>query len=371
MTHPADLLSAEFDLLADDPQAPVSTVDFDRALADGRRTVRIRRRRAGLSGVGALALAALIAASLLTAGKATAPPGTGGLGTDPLHAYAEFGWLPAKLTGTMYSQDPASHHSSTVAYDPRTIDLGGTHTTARLDVWTEVGSGPLTGSISGSGTQVGTRNGYPVVMDVVPLSAGMSETFEGIGMTVNPCGVVSPNPPSPSLQGTSGSHGEASIFWRTADGGAAQITYLYVSRPAPDAATMLHMAESVTFHAVPVPVPLPLRISGLSGVPVAFVQNGYLLGQPAFLALEFLEDGVLLQIDVNVPADGHSLCGTPPPEWIASRVINGLKVTVQITGSQNIATADRGRFGTAAQILDRITSLGPVPADWTTHVIEP
>lgn len=144
--HLSDRLTEEFDLMTDDRQAPASTVDFERALAAGRRRMRSRRRAARLSGAGALVLAALVAVSLLTAGKPAPPPGAAGSNADPLAAYASFGWLPTKLTGTMYSQEPLDYISTTTAYDPQSVAGGRVSVSARLLVWTHVGSTPPDGS---------------------------------------------------------------------------------------------------------------------------------------------------------------------------------------------------------------------------------
>lgn len=74
---------------------------------------------------------------------------------------------------------------------------------------------------------------------------------------------------------------------------------------------------------------------------------------------------------MNVPSDAYGSCETRSADRNASRVVDGLDFTVQITSRNPGEKVDLGRFGTAAQILDRIASLGPDPADWTTQVLEP
>jgi hypothetical protein len=368
VTHPADLLSAEFDLLADDPQAPISAVDFDRALADGRRTVRTRRRRAGLSGVGAFALAALIAVPMLTAGNAAGPPGTAGGGTDPLSSYGEFGWLPTALTATMYDYGADDHMSITTAYDPSTVGTSDVSTMARLIVWTGVGTDPFAGNNVGTPSQIAILNGSPVEMYVTP--SNVHQGVSGGIVKAEPCSTPDTRPAgqgggSLADQGVT-SYGLVSVVWRTASGGAASIDYQYVNQAAPDAADMLHMAETVVFGVTE--VPLPLTISGLSA-PLFSVQKGRYHDQyPDYLQLQFYEDGVMLQIYVDAPAE--ALCTTLPIQT-ASRTLDGLRFEVLIWNTQAVATADLTRFGTAAQILDDITSLGPDPANWTTSVIKP
>ena len=367
MTDPAQRLAAEFDRLADDPQAPVSTVDFDRALADGRRTVRTRRKRFGLSGVGAFALAALIAVPMLTSGAAP-QPSAAAAGTDPLSAYADFGWLPTRLTGVMYSQQPLLHSSTIIAYDPQAVAADVPSASAELFFWADADSvqAPSFTGVS----QIATLNGYPVLMYTDQLPDGGASVAPSIGSEIYPCGLVFPIP----KEEKPGPRGFVSVFWHTASGAAAQVNYQYMNQTGPDAAVMLHIAETVTFHRAPPPVPLPLRISGLTGVPVSFAGNGFFAGRPLYVGLEFLRRNTLLQILVDTSGAGSEMfpdCKTVSPGHEATRVINGLSVTVRVSRVSPGTPADPGTFGTAAQILDRITSLGPDPADWTTNVIVP
>ena len=62
---------------------------------------------------------------------------------------------------------------------------------------------------------------------------------------------------------------------------------------------------------------------------------------------------------------------TPSGDWAyATREINGLDYTVYIYRDTDGPTASLTAFGTATQILDHLTSFGPDPANWTTHVIQ-
>lgn len=106
---------------------------------------------------------------------------------------------------------------------------------------------------------------------------------------------------------------------------------------------------------------------------------------PARGQLALKRGDLTVSIEVDSPADmpgcqpsaGDSgpsagLARTLNPAYLtATRVINGLTFTVIVRSTDRLSPAALSKMGTAAQILDRITSYGPNPADWTTHVILP
>jgi hypothetical protein len=116
---------------------------------------------------------------------------------------------------------------------------------------------------------------------------------------------------------------------------------------------------------------MPFRVSGLGGMQVAIAQQGqYEIVSPDYNVLEFQQDGVFIDIAVDSPAYEVLQCAKQPtdPNQFASREINGLNFTVYFREVTYGANNNLTRFGTASEILDRITSYGPNPVNWTTQL---
>lgn len=361
-------LAEAFEALADDRQAPASAIDYERAMSHGQRALRLRRTAGGLTAAVTLALAATLTGILPpipgTGGEAAGPTPPAH-GVDPLVVHVEFGWVPSTLTVAGYGAAPGNTSAMMTAPEP----ANGSDQSASIDL--TVFSNFSSASPGGGGptTQVGELNGYPVQYSTGPISLTAAR---GYISSVNPSTCKQePAKPVPTLaQEGIQSEGLTSLLWHTASGQVALLDYVYVDQPAPDAATMLHIAETATYE--PKAVPMPFSITGVN--PAAPLDASVTMNAsplPTSSNLSYTVGDTLVSISVNpLPIMAPSFCPKISGGAEADKVINGLQFLVNETSISNPQGAvNTSKAGTPASILARITAYGADPTKWTSHVL--
>ena len=367
-------LAEEFEVLADDRQAPVSAVDYGRAMARGRRTLRLRRSAGGLTAVVTLVLAAMLTGMPRLPGTGGEPAGASPPGIDPLIVQVEFGWVPSNLT--MVSYDSTTGDTSVQAAAPEPANGSDQSAVADgdlqsafiyLTVYTNLSAGRP--DMQGPTTQVGTLNGYPVQFSSQP--AGLTDS-RGNVETVDPVTCkAEPSHPMPTLaQHGIYAEGDAGLLWHTATGQVATLDYHYVNQAIPDSATLMHIAETATFESKP--IPLPFSVTGVTRAQILAVSQATDLSRiPAQNSLTYTVGDTAVSIIADPPASvTPSTCPNTSDGTKADEVINGLHLYVTETSMKGPDTAvDMSKTGTPQAILKRITSYGPNPAKWTVNVL--
>ena len=315
-------LATKLKELADAP-APAPRIDVDRARRIGGRRRRVRTTVLIL-GCAAVTAGGVIAVSAFGRGDGPAPvavpvavPVAPAPHDNPLVAKASFGWLPEPITGIEYGV--GSHGDYALA----------------------IGRGEMAPMIwlSVSDQEPGTPPNFGGQPKRVPVRIG---DRDGYWLTTNTDDPLN--------------SGDSYLFWPTPDGRWAQLHTYYLALPDLQQA-LVRVAAGVTFGNRP--VPLPLHVTGL---PESFhLADGNLWrrpdadGVPWRAVLQYSSNGALATITVSLPG-GHS-DGLGEPHCVTK---NGLQACV---------TMDRPTGIDPAELLGRITLLGPDEAQWTTHVI--
>lgn len=319
--------------------APVSTFDLSRAREDGRRHVLASRLAPIGGGVAVVAACALVVNGLggtSSAGAGTqatsAAAGHGFTGTDPLAAGARFGWLPAGFKAT-------AHYSGD----------SGNGVTAETDQ---------------------TYSGTAATAPALVLTSSATEPSEPAGTTRKPVTVAGSRRAYLVTNPYVGANG-LSVDWQTASGSWLRLSGILAGDQE---ATLLKVADSAAADGAA--VPLPVHIEGL---PKGFTLETAELDDPAAIGV----DGFNVVLAYHKPGDsspsfsitasgGKSVAATNPhigsaePKGGTCEDSDGLHICVQDDqhGPDPLAS-----IGGAKGLLDRITSLGTDPANWTTNVV--
>ncbi|GAA0988486.1 hypothetical protein GCM10009555_070270 [Acrocarpospora macrocephala] len=316
MTTNENGLGAELRELARSP-APPMRVDIARAREVGRR--RLWRRR-----IGGL-LSALVVSGTLAVGWTVVSGGpervtvaTVSEGTDPLVAYASFGWLPDTVAGVSYVV--GAHGDQVMA--------GGPGMRLILSMYAPDDEPPVeSGHTALSAQPVNGRRAYWITAD-----------------------------PADPVNG-----GDAYLRWQVPDGRWAEL-HAYDMPEADPRPTMLRIAADVTVGTRPVPLPLHI-----SSVPADFEITEVHFWRPAMQG-----DGAW-ELMIFYAADGGRVTLVVSPE--GSRTVSprgscmaeaGLELCVTVEGKMPESLA---AIGGPEALLRRATLLGMDEREWTTRVI--
>ena len=375
MTFADEELANRFDQMVESVVDMAGVVDVERALTEGRLAVHKRRTRAAVAGAGAIGtVAALVAISALVTGTKPAVVASSAAPAlvDPLHSYAEFGWLPTSLPARAYSDPDGGGMAITSAYDPKTVGTSEVSTEVDLMTWPNGPAKMPTSSPGMAWSVAGSLNGRPVEMFSQATDPSTSSTAGGLA-TWPLCAMPYGNdgPPGPFTQEGVTSYGVVGIAWQTASGAVAEIDYHYVNQTPPDTATMMNMAETVTFAKKP--LAMPFSVQGFAGTTVTYATQGdFHDPHPAASQVSFEKDGVQVTIYSDWPIEQSVGCGPyPPTGQFALRMIDGVKIYVILTPADPNAKLGSKIYalGTASQILNKVTWYGVNPANWTMNVI--
>lgn len=338
--------------------APPSRVDADRARADGRRTLRLRRTAAGLGGTGAVALIAVLAVTVahVSGGAQVAggPPVSQVTHTadwDPLVAPGAFGWLPADVPNVNYLIAPGPGQGSQV------VGKGSEVTNSTLNVyptmiWLSV-LDPTQSALKAGPAPDGSNR----VLIAAPEVNNRPAFWE-----------VDPANRNPDL-------GKAAmLYFQSPSGRWAEINAYYLnSNPVVD--TVLHVAR--TAHVGDVAVPLPVRISGLPSTvtaPVVELDRSTAASATTWsVGLSFAMptgNGMVhmtVQPATGTPAADPTATAHPGLDQSGDhcKTDNGLLICVSAINDPSPQLLPGGFDG----LLRDITSLGADPAHWTTDVV--
>jgi len=330
-----DLTTALRDLAESDPPRPM---DVEKVLREGRHG-RVRRRMATLGGgTTVLAVTALAVGVLAPAGSAGHRGGTGAAGTaagavahryppfnDRVLAHWQFGYLPKGMA----------------------VD-GGSYG------W---GEGGTTSAYDGSGFVLTLVADLP---DSPPPPNAMTDATARV-MKTTPATV--PGAVEAFWLDSAGRFGgggdSAVLSWKLPGGHLMQMTANHIHSRADWKEQTLKAAAGVVRQDRP--VPMPTRIAG--------VPQGFQLVQ-GFVSRS--STGLVSNLTFSVGSSSvyveTSTIGSEARESSSSACTdsNGLRVCV---GSPDPEPAALKAIGGAKGLLDRVTSLGPDPANWATDVI--
>ncbi|PXY31723.1 hypothetical protein [Prauserella muralis] len=253
--------------------------------------------------------------------------------SDPLIAYATFGWLPEQFTGVSYQV--GSYGDGALARGPGELPPTMWLTVHDAEPGLNGRQRQLFGHIEPHrlGVRVGDKQGYWLTRD-----------------------------PRDPLNG-----GDAYLRWRFPDGKWAELNAYYLDVADPQA-VLLRVADNVA--AVERPVPLPVRIRDL---PENYLLADVELSRPPAqsagaweLQLRFTVNGATVTIDVfpeGTRPDGFGL-GLGVVQS-ARTTANGLEAWVSV---DRPTAAGLDRLGGPEGLLDRLDLLGPDENAWTTSV---
>lgn len=317
-----------------------STVDVDRAMADG---LRGRRRRAAAASGALAAVAVACSAALLVglgSGDGNGPRRTTVVASpevtfpadDPFQVGAEFGWLP----GGMKAED---------------VYLLG---------WVTYGDAAW--QLASSTTATDTA----VYLRTMPANLTAEQAADLFAPTPEPVNQAPINGrPAYWLVDTGASAKSANtrMIWRLPDGRWGALEYY----GSPTAETMRHIAEGVTEGSTP--QAMPFRVTGLPKG--AIVDGGRLWqspGEPSDWQAELGVDYKNTYFTITVSLPGFAgLPGEPAADAVCE-TSNGLKACVAPDGAFTVPkqlSAD-GLKG----LLAYVTLMGPDRRSWTTHVTD-
>lgn len=348
-------------------EAPPSTVDIARAQADGRRRLRAARLAPVGGGVAVVAACALVVNALggTTAQRATAQRPTPGrtttpaaapgkaahhpaftTGTDPLVAKGTFGWLPDGLTENWIIA--GSGHSSYDRSDQ--IDarrMSQSHSSADRII-----------GVVFSTTEPQVAGGGPKRPATVPgAKTAYFVTIAG-------------SPTSPT------GRSDVVLVWQSANGLWARMD----TTPYDDEATLARVAAGITvadrelpmpIHVEGIPKDLPIVGASSAGEPGS---DDWSMGMVSAMA-DGTDAGYNITVKPSRPGDKpQNLPGSAKPGSHAvvydakCKTEAGLFICVN-TSRTNGTPDPLASIGGPQGLLDRITSLGADPANWTTHVV--
>jgi hypothetical protein len=163
--------------------------------------------------------------------------------------------------------------------------------------------------------------------------------------------------------------GGVGLLWHNAAGQTVTLDYLYVNQPTPDVATLMHMAETVTFATKT--IPLPFSVTGVKPAQAYSTSGTADLSKfPVSNTLSYRVGDTMVSITADPPpAMAPSPCSSPQTGMEADEVVNGLHMYVTEISTNGRVAVDMSKTGTPQSILKRITSYGPDPAKWTTNVL--
>jgi hypothetical protein len=340
--------------------APPSTVDIAKARSDGRRRLLATRLAPVGGGLAVVAACALVVNALggTTAprpaaspaptpapGKTKTPHPVFTTGTDPLVAKGTFGWLPDGLTETWVTA--GSGHSST----DRSDQIEARHTN-RNDP-----SGNRILSVTFSATEPPAAGGTKRSATVPGAKAAYFLTF-------------------PGTQTSPGGPLETALVWESADGTWARMDTM----PYEDEATLTRVAAGITvgdrelpmpIHVEGVPKNLPIVGAASMGGPDS---TGWSMGMVSAIQ-GGTNAGYSISVKPSQPGDkpqnlpGGNAAGSQALVYDDKcKTEAGLFICVQ-TSHTNGSADPLASVGGPQGLLNRITSLGPDPASWTTHVV--
>ncbi|MEY9929414.1 hypothetical protein ABH926_004054 [Catenulispora sp. GP43] len=365
MTH--DLKTSLDDLAeAEYAGAPLSTVDIGRARAEGRRRMRTARLAPVGGGVAVVAACALVVNGLGGASPAkpnapqTRPAAERAFtGTDPLPAIAKFGWLPDGFQTT--GRSAGADYGDSVTASTKPLPASG-------DMPAGVPMLALTKSAT-EPTPIATETKAPASV------TGSPKAF----FIITP-GDSSAIPP------------EVRLAWQTASGSWFILSGDYQAHGDELKAQLLKVADSTT--AEDSEVALPIHVEGL---PAGVTLGEAMLNDPVTVGTDGFTMGLSYHSGNAGPGTGHyftisvtptgqqnpKLSQGPDPDAVAKAGIKvvqavptpdsckdseGLHICVQDDPKQS-GPDPLASVGGAQGLLNRITSLGTNPANWTTHVV--
>ncbi|MBS2534461.1 hypothetical protein KGQ20_16945 [Catenulispora sp. NF23] len=350
-----DLATAEY------ADAPVSTVDIGKARADGRRRVLTARLAPIGGGVAVVAACALVVNGLggtsptKPAGGLNAASGHQFTGTDPLTAVGRFTWLPAGFQTASYLTGP---------------DYGNS-VTARTAQSASSPSGPVTPptlALTSSPTEPQLPSYYTKTEVTVP---GSPKAY-----------LVSNPGDAPSIPA------DLSLMWQTASGSWYGLGGDYQIHGAELQSLLIKVAGQVAAEGSA--VALPIHVEGMPKDAVlgeASLDDPAVVGQGGFrVGLSYTAAGGNFDISAvptgwqdprtqQHPVDpkvsaliGKGSPGSAPTGEPVCKDSGGLHICVGDVPGKN-GQDPLASVGGAQGLLDRITSLGTDPANWTTHVV--
>ena len=338
-------------------EAPVSTVDIDKARADGRRRVLAARLAPIGGGVAVVAACALVVNGLggtspaKTGGPSSAAAGRHFTGTDPLTAVAKFGWLPDGYVAT----------STTTGGDY------GSGVTARAkQPQSSTPTAPQMLALTSSTTEPQLRS---------------FETKTEVSVKGSPKAYIVHTPgDGPEVPE------EMRLRWQTASGSWFTLGGDYQMPGTELQPLLIKVADSVTPSGTA--VPLPIHIDGL---PQGVTLGEAMLNDPVEVGTDGFTVGLSYHSGTAGPGTGHyfsvSVAPTGQQEAATSQVGKaGIKLTPANPASNTCKDSEGlqicvqddpkqpgpdplASVGGAKGLLDRITSLGTDRANWTTHVV--
>ncbi|GAA1018043.1 hypothetical protein Aple_068810 [Acrocarpospora pleiomorpha] len=321
MTTNGNGLGAELRELTRSP-APPMRLDIDRAREVGRR--RLWRRKIGRL-LGVLVVSGTLAGGWMVVsggGAERVTVATVSEGTDPLVAYASFGWLPDTVAGVSY--EVGAHGDQVVARG-----LGKYPMSLILSMYAPDDDPPVeSGRTAMPAQPVNGRRAYWITKY-----------------------------PGDPLSG-----GDAYLRWQVPDGRWAELHAYYMPEADPRS-TLLRIAADVTVGTKPVPLPLHL-----SSVPADFEITEVHFVRPALLG-----DGAWELMIFYVAADGGRVTLLVSPEGSQTmsprgscKAEAGLELCVTVEGKMPASLA---AIGGPEALLRRATLLGMDEREWTTQVI--
>ncbi|GAA1996488.1 hypothetical protein [Catenulispora subtropica] len=342
--------------------APPSTIDIGRARADGRRRMAVARLASIGGGVAVVAACALVVNALGSVAPAAqngaaAPAKHTFTGTDPLVAIGTFGWLPdgfrtdSYISGSQYGDGITAHSGEAVkpADSPPMLNLYKSATEP---------------AIAGYETkkEVTVKNSRKAYIVTNPASG--------------------PNIP-PDL----------SLTWQSESGAWYTLGGDYAIHDEELTTLLIKVAESVRTEESAVPAPIhieglpkgvtlgeamlgaPGRFSGSAMFGITY-HTGSVTDPKAYFTISAglvnaAKDSSLPIADPTAYGPLHITTQTPQikdKSRTACKDSEGLHICVQDAPGPDGKSA-LASVGGAQGLLDRITSLGTDPANWTTNVV--
>jgi hypothetical protein len=365
-------LKSSLDHLAESEyaEAPLTTVDITRARTDGRRRMLTSRLASAGGGVAVVAACALVVNGLggtsPAHGPATQGPAAGHAftGTDPLSSVGTFGYLPDGFQVATYNTG-ADYGSGVTARTKPPAQTGNPVT-------------PVMFALTSSPTE--------------PKLIG-GETKQEVTVKGAKKAYIMTNPASGG-----GLPADLTLWWQAESGTWYALGGDYQIHGTDLQALLIKVAESVKTESTA--VPLPIHIEGLPKdvtLGEAMLNDPVVVGEPGFNV------GLSYRTGSNGPGTGAyfsisvSPSGTPDPlhtDHAAAKdpsnpntqKLNLTPAKVGSPGSTSACEDSDGlhicvdddpsngtdalaSVGGAKGLLDRITSLGTDPANWTTHVV--
>lgn len=360
--YPANTLPAALRTMAESGLPPA--MDVERVLHEGRHSL-MRRRMAALGGGTAVVAATALAVGVLApagsaghAGGQAAPAGsskatpTAALTTlpasvnphDPIQTHWGFGYLPADMVATGGAGTATSTDSTVWAYAPSGFRLQVEPLTKPpvIDPNGKQGKGTPTEKVPAD---------VPGAVQAYWLGYGHGQiVLQGAGIKAD---------------------GLATLVWQLRDGQILSITALHTDHRADWKQQTLKAAAHVVRQDRSVPMPIKL-----AGVPQGFSQMGAMVTRDdddTFLEYNLAagkdkdhNNAVVAILAFKTGGQWKPGDGAPPQDKSTCEDSHGLTLCISAPIPE---PAPLTAMGGAKALLQRITSLGNDPANWTTDVL--